>query len=61
MYADNITSSMRRAIDETYRRRKIQHAYNQKHNITPTTIIKSVRDVIEATKPEKKQTQEIKI
>lgn len=51
MYADKITPSMRRAIDETNRRRKIQMDYNTKHNITPTTIKKGIRDVIEATKP----------
>lgn len=50
MYADDITDSMRRAIDETNRRRKIQMEYNKKHNITPTTIIKPVHDIIEATK-----------
>lgn len=50
MYADRITDSMKKAIDETERRREIQEAYNVKHNITPTTIIKEVRDVIRATK-----------
>ncbi|BAM46810.1 excinuclease ABC subunit UvrB [Amphibacillus xylanus] len=50
MYADRITDSMKKAIDETERRRKIQHAYNVEHNITPKTIIKEVRDVIRATK-----------
>lgn len=50
MYADRITDSMKKAIDETKRRRKIQHAYNVEHNITPKTIIKEVRDVIRATK-----------
>jgi excinuclease ABC subunit B len=49
MYADNITRSMKRAIDETNRRREIQDRYNREHNITPKTIVKSVRDVIEAT------------
>ena len=49
MYADTITGSMRRAIDETNRRRKLQIEYNRKHNITPQTVQKSVRDVIEAT------------
>ncbi|WP_047984524.1 excinuclease ABC subunit UvrB [Ornithinibacillus californiensis] len=49
MYADKITDSMRKAIDETERRRKIQEAYNKKHGITPTTIKKDVRDVIRAT------------
>ncbi|MBW6411436.1 excinuclease ABC subunit UvrB [Clostridium weizhouense] len=50
MYADNITKSMDKAISETKRRREIQIKYNEKHNITPTTINKEVRDVIEATK-----------
>ncbi|MFC2947247.1 excinuclease ABC subunit UvrB [Virgibacillus sediminis] len=49
MYADKITQSMQAAIDETNRRRKIQMEYNEKHNITPTTIKKDVRDVIRAT------------
>ena len=46
MYADNITDSMRAAIVETERRRKIQQAYNEEHGITPTTIKKAVRDLI---------------
>ena len=49
MYADRITDSMARAIEETNRRRGIQQAYNEKHQITPKTIIKEVRDVIRAT------------
>lgn len=49
MYADTVTNSMKRAIDETNRRRKIQMEYNKKHGITPKTVIKGVRDVIEAT------------
>lgn len=48
-YADRITGSMQRTIDETTRRREIQMAYNEKHGITPTSIVKDVRDVIEAT------------
>lgn len=50
MYADRITDSMQRAIDETARRRSIQEAYNEKHGIVPTTIIKEVRDLISITK-----------
>ena len=47
MYADCVTPSMERAITETLRRRKIQQAYNEAHGITPKTIKKAVRDVIE--------------
>lgn len=50
MYADKMTGSMDRAIKETNRRREIQDKYNKEHNITPASIIKSVRNVIEATK-----------
>ena len=50
MYADRITRSMKTAIDETERRRKIQQEYNEEHNIEPKSIQKRVRDVIEATK-----------
>ena len=50
MYADNITKSMNKAITETERRRKIQIEYNEQNGITPQTIIKDVREVIEATK-----------
>ncbi|MFD1926975.1 excinuclease ABC subunit UvrB [Sporosarcina siberiensis] len=49
MYADRMTDSMTKAISETQRRRDIQHAHNIKYGITPTTIIKEVRDVIRAT------------
>lgn len=47
MYADNITDSMKKAIGETNRRRKVQMDYNEKHGIVPQTIIKDVRDIIE--------------
>ena len=50
MYADRVTDSMQRAIDETNRRRKIQKDFNDAHGIVPTTIKKSIREVIEATK-----------
>ncbi|MBL40073.1 MAG: excinuclease ABC subunit B [Chloroflexi bacterium] len=50
MYADNITKSMHKAIDETNRRRKIQEEHNNKNNIVPTTIIKEVRDITEKLK-----------
>lgn len=47
MYADNLTGSLRRAVEETNRRRKIQVEYNKKHNITPTSIKKAIREGIE--------------
>ena len=47
LYADNITGSMKRAIDETNRRRAIQVVYNKKHKITPKTIIKKIHDITE--------------
>ncbi len=50
MYADNMTDSMKRAIDETKRRRAIQQAYNDEHGITPQTIKKKVRDLIAISK-----------
>ena len=50
MYADNMTRSMKKAIDETNRRREIQMAYNEEHGITPQTIIKDIRDSISAKK-----------
>lgn len=50
LYADTITGSMQRAIDETNRRRTIQMKYNQEHNITPKTIIKDITNTLEITK-----------
>lgn len=57
MYGDKITDSMAKAIQETERRRRIQMAYNEKHGITPQTIQKKVRDVIEATKVAEQKTE----
>ena len=55
MYADTITGSMRRAIDETERRRKKQTEYNKAHGITPKTIVKRIRNTIEITKSAKER------
>ena len=55
MYADEITDSMQRAIDETNRRREIQKEYNEEHGITPQTIRKSVRDLISISKEVEKE------
>ena len=62
MYGDKITDSMQEAIEETSRRRKIQEEYNKKHNITPTTIKKAIREVIsnsndKTSKSKKKMTK----
>ncbi|MCI5587053.1 MAG: excinuclease ABC subunit UvrB [Lachnospiraceae bacterium] len=59
MYADTITDSMRSAIDETNRRRKIQSKYNEEHGITPKTIKKAVRDLISITKKVESEPDEI--
>ena len=55
MYGDKVTDSMKAAIDETARRRKIQEEYNKEHNITPKTIIKDIREVISNTDFESKE------
>ncbi len=57
MYADVITKSMEKAIGETNRRRKIQIEYNEKNGITPTTVMKGIRDVIEITKVAEEQAE----
>lgn len=54
MYADTVTPSMETAIKETERRRQIQHRYNVEHNITPVTIKKDVRDILEISSKEDK-------
>ena len=59
MYADRITDSMRKAIDETNRRREIQQAYNEAHGIMPKTIIKDIRDNLAITYEEKGEKQKL--
>ena len=59
MYADKITKSMKKAIDETERRRKIQTEFNKKHGITPTTIKKNISEIIQVTKATK-EIEEVK-
>lgn len=55
LYADSITNSMKKAIDETNRRRSVQEAYNKKHKITPKTIIKKIQDITQAMDSEHKK------
>ena len=59
MYADVITDSMRGAMEETMRRRKLQQAYNEEHGITPQTIKKAVRDLISISKAVAKEEKEL--
>ncbi|MCL2560693.1 MAG: UvrB/UvrC motif-containing protein, partial [Turicibacter sp.] len=62
LYADKITDSMRKAMDETERRRNVQIAFNEEHGITPQTVRKEIRDVIRATEevvPEKLDTKKM--
>ena len=50
MYADRVTGSMKEALEETERRREVQRAYNEEHGITPTTIVKSVEEMLLSTR-----------
>jgi excinuclease ABC subunit B len=59
MYADNITGSMERAIDETNRRREIQENYNQENHITPQSVIKEIGQGLRAIIPEKEKSKKI--
>ena len=59
MYADNMTDSMKHAIEETERRRKIQQKYNDEHGITPTTIKKAVRDLIAISKAAEEKSKDM--
>ena len=59
MYADNMTGSMQKAIEETYRRREIQQKYNQDHNITPKGIAKEISQGLRAIIPEKEKSKEL--
>ena len=61
LYGDKITDSMREAIDETERRRKIQEEYNNEHNIVPKTIIKEIREVISNTDEEANKSKKKKL
>lgn len=58
MYADTVTESMQKAIDETKRRRQIQQKYNKDHHITPKTIIKPIQDAITAVQKTDDQKEE---
>ena len=60
MYADTVTNSMERAISETYRRREIQIAFNEKHGIVPQTVKKDIRGIIEISSREDSPKKQVK-
>jgi len=59
MYADQLTDSMMRAIQETDRRRALQQAFNEKHGIVPKTIVKSVREMLEISHSTAKEKEKV--
>ncbi|MCQ2569280.1 MAG: excinuclease ABC subunit UvrB [Candidatus Saccharibacteria bacterium] len=59
MYADTMTGSMQRAIEETYRRREIQQKYNEEHNITPKSVAKEISEGLRAIIPEKEKSRKL--
>jgi excinuclease ABC subunit B len=59
MYADTMTGSMQRAIEETYRRREIQQKYNEEHNITPKSVAKEISEGLRAIIPEKEKSNKL--
>ncbi|MBE2272473.1 MAG: excinuclease ABC subunit UvrB [Anaerolinea sp.] len=61
MYADKMTDSMKRAIEETNRRRSLQQAHNEKHGITPTTIVKQVRDLTDRVRAQVSEDEKAKM
>ena len=61
MYADNMTGSMNRAIEETYRRREIQQEYNRKHNITPHSVAKEISQGLRAIIPQKEKSNKLNL
>ena len=61
MYADQVSDAMRQAIDETDRRRELQHRYNEEHGITPTGIRKSVQEIIQREREDKRRDERMQI